>query len=353
MSISMKPTEILVHSPTSDYPILIGDNLLKSLPTLLKERKLTGKAAVVTNDTLAPLYGKALVEALGNAVLITVPDGEQHKTLDTVRMMYDRFIEAGLDRRSPVIAVGGGVVGDMAGFAAASFLRGVPFIQCPTSLLAMVDASVGGKVGVDLPQGKNLIGAFKQPEMVIVDTATLQTLPDVEWRCGIAESVKAGLIRDARLLDEKLYRRGAVEFIERAIAFKVNVVEEDPYEDNIRAYLNLGHTFGHALENVSNYKWKHGEAVALGLLAAARLSQVHGLCSAEVPYRVEQLLRALNLPVRFREYASADIRAAMDTDKKRKAGQVRFVLLRAIGDPVLVSDVPDSKIISVLDSLRE
>ncbi|MEP7288719.1 MAG: 3-dehydroquinate synthase [Chloroflexota bacterium] len=346
-------TKLLVHAPDSQYPVLIGDWGLKTLPDLLAEHKLTGKVAVVTNEALAPLYGQALVEALGNAVLITVPEGEQYKTLDTVRTLYDAFIEAGLDRRSVVIGLGGGVIGDMAGFAAASYLRGVPYIQAPTSLLAMVDASVGGKVAVDLPQGKNLIGAFKQPEMVIVDTSVLETLPDVEWRCGIAEVVKAGLIRDTALLNPALYRRGTTDFITQAIAFKIAIVQEDPYEANIRAYLNLGHTFAHALERVSNYRWRHGEAVAFGLLAAARLSQVHGLCDTTLPFRVEELLRELKLPVRYRKYTAAELRAAMDTDKKRVGSTVRFVLLKAAGDPVLCSDVPDSKVLSVLESLRE
>jgi shikimate kinase/3-dehydroquinate synthase len=350
----MEPTEILVTSPTSKYSILIGDGLLKSLPALLEEHKLAGKVAVVTNDTLAPLYGESLAQALGtNAVLVKIPDGEQYKTLDTVRALYDEFIAAGLDRRSVIVALGGGVVGDTVGFAAATYLRGVALVQIPTSLLAMVDSSVGGKVGVDLPQGKNLIGAFKQPEMVVVDPTVLDTLPDDEWRCGVAEVVKAGLIRDTALLDASLYRRGAIDYIVRAIAFKVNIVQEDPYEDNIRAYLNLGHTFAHALERVSNYGWKHGEAVAVGLLAAVRLSQVHGLCDPSLPFRVEQLLKTLKLPTRYRGYSAAELRTAMGTDKKRQSNRIRFVLLRAPGDPVLVSDVPDSKVLSVLDSLRE
>jgi 3-dehydroquinate synthase len=350
----MQPTEIPVTSPTSKYPILIGDGLLKSLPALLEEHRLTGKVAVVTNNTLAPLYGESLAQALGtNAVLVKIPDGEQYKTLDTVRALYDDFIAAGLDRRSVIVALGGGVVGDTVGFAAATYLRGVALVQIPTTLLAMVDSSVGGKVGVDLPQGKNLIGAFKQPEMVIVDPTVLDTLPDDEWRCGVAEIVKAGLIRDTVLLDASLYRRGAIDYIVRAIAFKVNIVQEDPYEDNIRAYLNLGHTFAHALERVSNYGWKHGEAVAVGLLAAARLSQVHGLCDPSLPFRVEQLLKTLKLPTRYEGYSAAELRAAMGTDKKRQSNRIRFVLLRAPGDPVLVSDVPDSKVLSVLDSLRE
>jgi 3-dehydroquinate synthase len=348
------PIRINVSAPNAQYPIVIGRGAISSLPALLAERNLKGKIAIVTNTMIAPLHGEKLVQALGeNAVLITIPEGEAAKTLDTVRTLYDKFIDAELDRKSIVVALGGGVVGDMVGFAAASYLRGVPFVQVPTSLLAMVDASVGGKVGVDLPQGKNLIGAFKQPEMVIVDPDVLGTLPEVEFRCGLAEVIKAGLIRDTTLLDPAIYNGDPTHFIERAIAFKVAVVQEDPYEDNIRAYLNLGHTFGHAIERVSNYAWRHGEAVAVGLLAAARLSQVHGLCDAKLPFRVEQLLKSVNLPTRYKGYASMDIRAAMNTDKKRVGGKVRFVLLRGAGEPVLVDDVPDNKVIGVLDSLRE
>jgi 3-dehydroquinate synthase len=345
---------IPVRAPTAEYPIYVGSGWLDALPDLLAQRQLTGKIAIVTNSTLAPLLGERLQRSVPGAALITVPDGEQHKTLDTVRTLYDAFIEAGLDRKAVIVAVGGGVVGDMAGFAAATYLRGVAFVQVPTSLLAMVDASVGGKVAVDLPQGKNLIGAFKQPEMVIVDTDTLNTLPDVEWRCGVAEVIKAGLLRDPGLLEATLYARDrAPEFIAKAIKIKVDVVEADPYENNVRAWLNLGHTFGHALETVSNFAWRHGEAVGWGLVAAARLSQVHGLCDPGLPYRVEQLVKAVGLPVRYKGYSAADIRAAMNTDKKRQAGRVRFVLLRAPGDPVIAGDVPDAKVLSVLESLRE
>ncbi|HLY26954.1 MAG TPA: 3-dehydroquinate synthase [Aggregatilineales bacterium] len=349
----MKPSQLLVNAPDRQYPIIVEDHALAALPVYLAERGLSGKVAVVTNETIAPLYGEAVVASLRNAVLVTLPDGESYKTLDSIRLLYDAFFKAELDRNSIIIGLGGGVIGDMAGFAAATFLRGVRFVQAPTSLLAVVDSSIGGKVGVDVPQGKNLIGAFKQPEMVVVDTSVLATLPDVEWRCGVAEAVKAGLIRDTRLMDVGLYRRGETAFIPWAIAFKVAIVQEDPYENGPRAFLNLGHTFGHALEQVSGFKWRHGEAVALGLLAAARLSQLHGLCDMNLPRQVEQMLRALDLPVRYRDYKPADIRAAMGTDKKRAGGKVRFVLLHAPGDPVLCDDVPDRKVLDVLESLRE
>lgn len=350
--------EISVRAPDAQYPILIGEGALKSLPAMLSEHGLNGKVAVVTNDTLAPLYGEPLVAALAesarDAVLVTVPDGEQYKTLDSAQRLYTAFVAAGLDRRAVIVALGGGVIGDLAGFAAATYLRGVAFVQAPTSLLAMVDSSVGGKVGVDLPEGKNLVGAFKQPALVVVDPGALATLPEVEWRCGVAEVVKAGLIRDPGLLDAALYRRGgdSARFIHRAIEIKVEIVQEDPYEQGIRAFLNLGHTFGHALEQVSRFTWRHGEAVSIGLLAAARLSHEHGLCAAELPVQVERLLETLNMPTRYRDYDPAAIRAVMNTDKKRRDGRIRFVLVRRAGEPVLCDDVPDERVLHVLESLR-
>jgi shikimate kinase/3-dehydroquinate synthase len=352
-------SQILVKAPDAQYPILLGDGMLKSLPSLLTAHGLVGKIAVVSNDTLAAPYGQPLVKALNtansdSAALVTLPDGEQYKTLDSTARLYSAFVDAGLDRRAVIIALGGGVIGDMAGFAAATYLRGVAFVQIPTSLLAMVDSSVGGKVGVDLPQGKNLVGAFKQPALVVVDPAVLRTLPDEEWRCGVAEVVKAGLIRDPRLLDPALYDRSAdpLLFIRRAIEIKVEIVQEDPYESSIRAYLNLGHTFGHAIERVSNYAWRHGEAVSVGLVAAARLSHIHGLCNADIPTRVEGLLTRLNMPIGYRGLDPEAIRDAMSTDKKRRGARIRFVLLRDIGDPLLCDDVPDSRIMQVLESLR-
>ncbi len=342
---------LTVHAPDAEYPVYIGAGERHALAAWLTERGIA-QAVIVTNESIAPLYGRALAESLG-APLLTLPDGEQHKTLENVRILYDQFAAAGLDRHAAVIALGGGVIGDMVGFAAATYLRGVRFIQMPTSLLAMVDASVGGKVGVDLPAGKNLVGAFKQPEMVILDTETLATLPDAEWRSGLAEVIKSGLIDDLSLLDVSTLDRGApADFIARAVRVKIRVVERDPYEQNIRAYLNLGHTFAHALETVSGYRWRHGEAVAVGLVGAARLSALTGQCEPELPARVESLVRAVGLPTSYAEYDPADLRAAMNADKKRQNGRVRFVLLHAPGAPLLTDDVSEAQIMIVLESLR-
>ncbi|MBO9310474.1 MAG: 3-dehydroquinate synthase [Chloroflexi bacterium] len=355
MTISAMPAleRVEVRAPDGSYPIYIGAGALKTLGTLLQLHNLRGRPIVVTNQTLAPLYGEPLAAAL-DAALISIPDGEQFKTLETVRMVYDQLLALGVDRRGVLIALGGGVVGDLAGFVAATYLRGIALVQAPTSLLAMVDASIGGKVGVDLPQGKNLIGAFKQPAFVAVDPTSLLTLPDIEWRCGAAEIVKAGLLRDESLLDAAHYRRENAAFIEilrRAIQIKVDYVQRDPYEQGIRAELNLGHTFAHAVERVSGYTWRHGEAVGFGLVAAAHLSYAVGACSAELPERVERLIAAIGLPTRC-NFEPSEMCAAMSTDKKRRGHTLRFILLRGVAQPEIRDDVPAQAVLEVLSSLR-
>lgn len=354
------PTHIIVTAPDKQYPITIGTGVLDSLPDQLKTYGLNGRPAIVTNTDILPLYEARLRSLLPEAAIIAVPEGESYKTLETVRDLYDQFIDAQLERKAVVVAFGGGVVGDMAGYAAATYLRGVPFVQVPTSLLSMVDSSVGGKVGVDLPQGKNLIGAFKQPEFVLIDPSLLDTLSDSEFRCGTAEVIKAGLIREPSLLHADLYNRHdrdtVTNFITRAVQMKADVVQADPYEQNIRAWLNLGHTFGHALERITSYRWKHGEAVGFGLAAAIRLSVEYGACDPDWIDTVEMLLSQVGLPTRYPAgdpiYDPAGWYAAMGTDKKRSAGKIRFVLIRAPGDPFIADDVPRDMVIHVLDRMR-
>ncbi len=343
---------IIVKSPEGEYPILIENGLLAALGDRTADFALDRRAAVVTNTTLAPLYGDALVSALPNAHLITIGDGEQYKTLATVSFLYDEFVRVGLDRSSVVVALGGGVVGDAAGFAAATYMRGVRFVQIPTSLLAMVDSSVGGKVGVDLPQGKNLVGAFKQPEAVIIDPHVLQTLPAQQWRCGMAEVIKHGFLADETLHDPALWAPDEAEtLVTRAVKVKVDVVEHDPYEQNIRAHLNLGHTFAHAIETVSNYQWLHGEAVGIGLIGAGLLSVRIGLCSPELAARIEQVVEAVGLPTRMGALSPTDVFAAMATDKKWREGKSRFVLLEAMGKPRVVEGVSEMDVLAVLEHL--
>ncbi len=339
---------IRVDAPDGGYDLVIKDDALRQFAHRVPER-----AVIVTNPTLEQLYGQKLRELFPTASLITIPDGEQHKTLETVAQLYADFVAAGLDRSGVVVAFGGGVVGDTAGFAAATYMRGVYLLQSPTSLLAMVDSSVGGKVGVDLPQGKNLVGAFKQPDLVLIDPDMLETLPESEWRCGMAEVIKHGFLADEGLLDPALWvKERRAEMIKRAVLVKVEVVQRDPYEQTIRAHLNLGHTFGHAVEQVSGYQWKHGEAVGVGLLAAARLSHELSLCDAALVDLVDETLAQVGLPRSIGGLDPEALYAAMGTDKKFKGGRSRFILLRGVGEPVIVEDVPKEAVIRVLNRLK-
>ncbi len=364
-------TVINVTHPTGSYPIYLEEDVLAQTGPLLARLGHRGRGAVVTNGPVGRPYADPLLESLHGAgfepVRIDIPDGEQFKNLGTVAELYNRLIEAGLDRRSPVIALGGGVLGDTAGFAAATYLRGVPLVQIPTTLLSMVDASVGGKTGVDLPQGKNLVGAFKQPEMVVIDPNVLETLPPVEFRAGLAEVIKHGII-DAPDLFAALEEGGRAaeranhfphsllppayslaRLLAEAIAVKVRVVQEDPFERGRRAALNLGHTFGHAFERLSNFEIRHGEGVAMGLVCAARLAARLGHCSGSTTERIIAVLAQVGLPTDPPPYPAAEIWAAMATDKKRQGGSLRFILPRAIGDVDIFADIPEREVKAIFD----
>jgi shikimate kinase/3-dehydroquinate synthase len=350
---------MVVHYPGGEYPIYLGRGLLAQAGDLLRRHGLGGQVALVTNPTVGSLHADPVAKSLEAAgfqvTLCTVPDGEAYKTLDTLHGLYDAFVEAGLDRRSTVLALGGGVVGDLAGLAAATYLRGVAFVQLPTTLLAMVDASVGGKVAVDHPRGKNLIGAFKQPRLVIADPNVLFTLPAAEFCSGMAETVKAGLIADPTLFAQ-IEEHGPAPLpwiVERAVRVKVAVIEDDPYELGRRAVLNLGHTFGHALELASGYGLSHGQGIGIGLVAAARLSARLGLCDPALAARVEDVLRRLGLPTAYRGHTPAQIWQAMAADKKRHGARLRFVLLRAVGDVFVTDQVAETEVVAVLGTQRE
>jgi 3-dehydroquinate synthase len=338
-------TRIPVREPAGSYDICIGEDLLARSGALLVNRGLRpGPIAVVSNPDIAAVLGDRLTAGLQSAgfepALCLIAEGEQHKTLASISSLYDQLLAAGLDRRSPVVALGGGVIGDMAGFAAATYLRGVPFVQVPTSLLAMVDSSVGGKTGVDLPQGKNLIGAFKQPSAVIIDPTVLETLPAVEFRAGLAEIVKHGIIGHADLFHQ-LEEHGPAsmtQLVADAVRVKVRIVEEDPYEQDRRALLNLGHTFGHAIELVTDFKVRHGEGVALGLVASANLSVALGRCSLALAERIRAVLDRLGLPTSLSGVASEAILNAMTHDKKRAGKTLRFVIPQALEDVTLIDD---------------
>lgn len=343
--------KIDVTSPENTYTISINDGLLAEVVENPADYHIHNPI-IVTNTTLAPLHGERLANAL-NAPLIALPDGEQYKTLETVNHLYGKLIDAKADRKTTLIALGGGVIGDSAGFAAASYMRGINLVQIPTSLLSMVDSSVGGKVGVDLPQGKNLVGAFKQPQAVLIDTSVLSTLPDVEWANGMAEIIKHGLIADPELLNTNTHTRdNAPELVARAVQVKVNIVQIDPYEHAERAYLNLGHTFAHAIEQVTGYQWAHGQAVGFGLLAAARLSHNLGFCSADLVDQVAHILDHTGLPTHIPTSLSPQaLWEAMHTDKKWGSGRNRFVLLREVGQPFIMENVAHDAVINTLIQL--
>lgn len=338
-------TRIPVRGPEGSYDICIGEEILQEAGTLLANRKLRlGPAAIVTNPMVSPHHAETLVKSLEAAgftpTICTVPEGEQHKTLASIASLYDQFLAAGLDRKSPVISLGGGVIGDMAGFAAASYLRGVPFVQIPTTLLSMVDASVGGKTGVDLPQGKNLVGAFKQPHLVIIDTAVLATLPAAEFRSGLAEVIKHGIIGAPELFRqfEEEGPNNLVHLVSDAVRVKVDVVEEDPFEQGRRATLNLGHTFGHAIELVSNFTLRHGEGVALGMVAATEMAAMLEQCDPALVTRVRDVLERVGLPIQIEGYDTAAVIAAMGHDKKRVGKTIRFIIPQAVGDVVIIDN---------------
>lgn len=346
--------ELTVRGAEHEYPVIVGPGVLSAaLPDLVARGRFS-RVAIVTNTRLAPLYGLALADRLPGACLITLPDGEQYKTMDSLARLYGELLAAGVDRSGLVIALGGGVIGDLAGFAAATFMRGVALIQAPTSLLAMVDASIGGKVGVDLPQGKNLAGAFKDPLAVFADTDTLATLPPVERRCGLAEVVKSALIADPALLEELSADPLPPDdtIITRTARVKIALVNQDRTEQGVRAFLNLGHTFAHAIEQVSGYAWKHGEAVAVGLVGAARLSERLGLVAPGLSAQVESVLRRLELPTRYEALDPGDLWAAMSRDKKWRGGTATFVLLEGVGRPRVERNVSAGDALAVLEELR-
>lgn len=330
------------------YPIHIGGGLLRRIAADPESAGLAGHVVVISNETVAPLYGEALTAALPNANLIVARDGEPHKNLDTVRAIYDDLLKLGADRRTTIVALGGGVIGDMAGYVAATYMRGVSLVQIPTTLLSMVDSSVGGKVGVDLPQGKNLIGAFKQPRRVIIDADVLATLPELQWRCGMAEVIKHGLIAQPALLEPSLWQpEEAAYLVRQAVQVKIDIVEVDPYENGIRAHLNLGHTFGHAIEKSTNYAVPHGEAVAIGTMKAALLSRNLGLIEDDLVGQVQRTLWQIGLPTDialdpYRWYA------AMSTDKKWQSGTSRLVVLKGLGQAAVVEGLPRKDIMAVL-----
>jgi len=335
------------------YPIFIGPGLLAD-GALLAANITARDVLIVTNETVAPLYLDVFVDALReslagrHAASVVLPDGESHKTLDSLQLIVDALVESRMNRDAAVIALGGGVVGDMAGFAAACYQRGIDYVQVPTTLLAQVDSSVGGKTAVNHPKAKNMIGAFHQPRCVIADTATLATLPEREYRAGLAEVVKYGFVHDTDFLgwleqraDALLARdeEAVIHAIRRSCEIKAEVVGIDEREQGLRAILNFGHTFGHAIETATGYgTWLHGEAVAAGMVVATDLSQRLGWISAADRDRVGELLKRFGLPIAAPRIGTDRAAQLMGMDKKVLGGKLRLVLLRKLGQADVVGD---------------
>lgn len=338
------------------YDIYILEGALEQAGPLIRRLGDWSRVVIVSNPTVWELYGERLrasLRAVGlEARPALMPDGESFKTLETVAGLYEQFLDAGLDRAGLVVALGGGVVGDVAGFAAATYMRGVPFVQVPTTLLAMIDASVGGKTGVDLPRGKNLVGAFHQPRLVLIDPLVLESLPPAQVRQGLAEALKAAVIADPALFD--ILAAGPPwpwhEVIAHALQVKIDVVQRDPHEQGWRAVLNLGHTAGHALERLSGYTIPHGEAVAAGMMVAVHIAEMTGRCAPALVDRIAGALQQLGLPTGWPGlYTPEQVLEAMASDKKRRHGRLRWILPRAVGEVEIAEDVPAE---AVLEALR-
>ena len=348
-----------VNLEDNSYPIFIGEGASLSLENF--DGYIAGKdIAIITNEVVAPLYLNEISDLFSNRNVIEyiLPDGEQEKKLKTVHKIIDRLMEAGFGRDSTLIALGGGVVGDITGFTASIFMLGINFIQIPTTLLAQVDASVGGKTAVNHKSGKNLIGSFYQPQCVICDSIFLATLEATEISAGLAEIIKYGLIFDSEFfqwLQKNMQQilsndRAAVDYvIQRSCAIKAEIVAQDEKEQSVRALLNFGHTFGHAIEKLTGYgNWTHGDAVAVGMVLAARLSENMSLITPEDVQNIEEILTAANLPISLPNIDPAELLAAMQSDKKVKDRNIQLVLLKNIGEAFLTADYSQEDLANIL-----
>lgn len=347
------------------YPINIGVGLLDRAELILPYLKRK-QVAIVTNTTVAPLYLEKLAKPLRDAgvsvIEIILPDGEAYKNSETLNLIYDALLKNRCERSTTLIALGGGVIGDLTGYAAATYLRGVPFIQVPTTLLSQVDSSVGGKTGINHPLGKNMIGAFYQPKLVLADIDTLRTLPERELSAGIAEVIKYGLIRDVDFFDWLEINMPKLVGLEEAVTSyaiyrscknKAEVVAADEHETGERALLNLGHTFGHAIENGMGYGvWLHGEAVAAGAMLAADLSQRMGWLTSEDIHRIDAIFKAANLPIAAPQLGVEKYLDLMGLDKKVQDGKIRLVLQQGIGKAVITSDYEVDKLRATLATIQ-
>jgi shikimate kinase / 3-dehydroquinate synthase len=333
------------------YDVRIRPGGIDSLGEAVHSRDLKGPFILVSDETVGGLYGSRAHKSLQSCGFechpLFIPPGEAYKSMDSVLHLWEAFVNAGLERNSTVVALGGGVIGDLTGFAAATFHRGMPWVVLPTTLLAMTDASLGGKTAIDLPQGKNLVGAFHPPQLVLSDPHTLASLPRAELRSGLAEVIKAGIIGDEVLFEQcargwEAISQDWIEIVRRAIAVKIQVIEQDPFEQGLRAALNLGHTIGHALESASAYTLRHGEAVSIGLVIEARISEQIGLAEPGLADKLAEVLTALDLPTSWPEQIKREVvLRAIGVDKKRSSGKTRFSLPVRVGEVQVGCEIED------------
>ncbi len=354
--------KVTVNLRDRGYPIYIGAEILPEIGELSRPLGLSGRGALITNPVVGPLYSQQVISSFEQAGIaltcLEIPDGEESKSLEVAGRLYDRLLPLGLDRRSPIVALGGGVIGDLAGFVGATFMRGLPLIHVPTSLLAQVDSSVGGKVGINLVQAKNMVGVFYQPRLVVSDVCLLRTLPLRELKAGMAEVVKYGVIGDKAFFEWLEANVAAIlerteglmiHIVQTSCRIKADVVERDERDEGIRAILNFGHTVGHALEAATAYsELSHGEAVAIGMVAAARISYQMGLCNEEVPMRLERLLGRIGLPTAL-PFDPDNILQSIGYDKKLRNSMNYFVLTKDVGT-VTVAPILDP--LQALQGLR-
>ena len=347
------------------YDILLKNDFSElgaAIKNLSLERR---KVCIVTESNVGPLYLDQVKEQLeqvcSHVSIFTFPAGEKQKNLDTINDIYEHLILEKFDRKDFLVALGGGVTGDLTGFAAASYLRGISFVQVPTTLLAQVDSSIGGKTGVDFRQYKNMVGAFHQPVLVYMNLSALKTLPDVEFSCGMGEVLKSGLIKDEAFYDWTINHMFDIldrdteilkEMIAKCCKIKKYVVEKDPKEKGERALLNFGHTIGHAIEKLMNFELHHGQCVGLGMVAAAYISFKRGMLSMEELYEIRDMNVGFDLPITFQGLEPEKILAATKLDKKMEQGKIRFILLKAIGKAYIDSNVTDEEILSALDFIN-
>lgn len=355
--------KVRVNLGSNSYDICIGAGLLSSAGKQLREMGFDGKLVVITDSIVRRLHAGTLEQSLTRegfqVATLEVPVGEEQKSLDTAGRLYGELSECRAERSTPILALGGGVIGDLAGFVAATYLRGVPLVQVPTTLLAQVDSSIGGKVALDSGALKNKIGAFYQPGLVISDTSALKSLPAGQLRNGLAEVIKYAVIRDSAFLtciEENLDRIKALdevvleEIVYRSAKIKAEVVEKDEKDTGLRNILNYGHTIGHAIESVSDFRIAHGEAVAIGMVAAARISIKLGLLSENDVVRLRSIIERAGLPVKMPNLKASDVLQAMEHDKKIVKGRIRFVLPRAIGDVFVTDEVGLPLVKEILES---